>query len=366
MYKLFKGDYKGKRILVTGHTGFKGSWLALWLTKLGAEVLGYALNPPTNPSHYECLDLNVKSIIGDIRDKKLLESSLKEFNPEIVFHLAAQPLVRRSYLEPTQTFETNIMGTLNLYEVCRKCESVRAIVCITTDKVYENKEVDYGYNENDVLGGKDPYSASKAAVEIVTRAYRESFFNLEKFNKSHNTLLATARAGNVMGGGDWADDRLIPDIIKAAVANQTINIRNPNAIRPWQHVLEPLSGYLQLGSELLRGKADFAEAFNFGPEKIDEDKVIEVVKKFQKHWDKINYAVIGNKDDRHEANLLKLDCEKAKERLNWGPVWDIEKNINITINWYRNYYECNKILSLNDLDKYVNDAAEKNLPWTKV
>jgi len=276
---MFNNIYKNKKVLITGHTGFKGSWLALWLKELGAEVIGYALKPPTTPSHYELLtqqptdNLNIISIEGDIRNYIKLNEIFQSYKPEIVFHLAAQPLVRYSYINPVETFETNVMGTINVFEACRNCESVRAIVNITSDKCYENKEWVWGYRESDPMGGYDPYSASKGCAELVTSAYRNSFFtpSYPLTDSPPRVLLASARAGNVIGGGDWADDRLIPDIMRATAKNESVIIRNPKATRPWQHVLEPLSGYLLLGQKLLEGRKEFAGGWNFGPD--DESNI---------------------------------------------------------------------------------------------
>ncbi|MHC4394849.1 MAG: CDP-glucose 4,6-dehydratase, partial [Planctomycetota bacterium] len=281
--------YKDKKVLITGHTGFKGSWLALRLCRTGAKVVGYALGAPTSPSHYELLSPDCFSIIGDIRDGDKLEKVIEQEQPEIIFHLAAQPLVRQSYQEPAETFSTNIMGTVNLLNACRKFSAVRAIVVITSDKCYENQELERGYREDDAMGGHDPYSASKGCAEIVTSSYRRSFFPISKYGKEHTTLLASARAGNVIGGGDWAQDRLIPDIVRAASKNETVFIRNPNAIRPWQHVLEPLSGYLMLGQKLLEGNIEFAQGWNFGPSEGDELTVETMVEQLQRHWDRIVY-----------------------------------------------------------------------------
>lgn len=361
---MFGGIYKGKKVLVTGHTGFKGSWLALWLKELGAEVIGYALQPPTNPNHFDLLKLEVVSIIGDIRDAKRLNEAIQNYKPEKVFHLAAQPLVSYSYKNPVETFETNVMGTTNVFEACRQTEYVRTIVNITSDKCYENRKWAWGYRENDPMGGYDPYSASKGCAEIVTSAYRNSFFNLNEYGKSHNVLLASVRAGNVIGGGDWAEDRLTPDIVKAASNNEKVIIRNPKSIRPWQHVLEPLSGYLLLGQKLLEGNKELAEGWNFGP---DDSNICvkDVVSLIKSEWDKVDYEISNNSDKPHEAVLLKLNCLKAHLKLGWKPVWDIKKTIAMTTKWYKEFYENGKIFSLDDLREYVEDAVKKNLVWTK-
>ncbi len=355
-YKRFDNIYKDKTVLITGHTGFKGSWLALWLKELGAKVIGYSLSPITNPNHLELLKLDMHSIISDIRDLKKLNEVIQTYKPEIVFHLAAQPLVRYSYKNPIETFETNIMGTVNVLETCRLSDSVRAIVNITSDKCYENREWVWGYRENDPMGGHDPYSASKGCAELITNAYRNSFFNLNEYGKSHNILLASARAGNVIGGGDWAEDRLMPDIIKASSRNEKVIIRNPKATRPWQHVLEPLSGYLILGQKLLESKKEFAEGWNFGPDDESNICVEDVILCIKGEWDKVNYEVQSSLDNPHEAGLLRLDCSKAHSMLGWKPVWDIKKTIKMTTKWYKEFYENGKILSLDDLREYIEDT----------
>lgn len=365
MKNLFGGIYHNRNVLITGHTGFKGSWLALWLKEMSANILGYALEPPTQPNHFELLNLNINSIIDEIRNKEKLENVFREFQPEIVFHLAAQPLVRESYIDPVGTYGTNVMGTVNVLEACRKTKTVKAIINVTSDKCYENKEWVWGYRENEPMGGYDPYSSSKGCSELITAAYRRSFFNLNEFGKSHNTLLASARAGNVIGGGDWAKDRLIPDIMKAAAINEEVTIRNPDSTRPWQHVLEPLSGYLLLGQRLLEKKKEFADAWNFGPNKEETITVREVVKNIKNIWSKINYEISQSGQDLHEANLLKLDYSKAFSKLKWEPIWSKDKSIESTIKWYRNFYENNNILSLEDIANYVHAANNKNIEWAK-
>ncbi len=346
--------YKGKRIFLTGHTGFKGSWLNLWLKSLGAEVYGYALAPNTNPSHFELLGGNkeFRGVFADIRDRENLKQSLRSFNPDIIFHLAAQPLVRESYKNPVATFESNVIGTLNILDCARELESLKAIVVITTDKVYENKEWIWGYRENDALGGYDPYSASKACAEIVTDSMRNSFFNINEFGKSHQVLIATARAGNVIGGGDWSEDRLIPDVIKAVCANKSVKIRNPKSTRPWQHVLEPLRGYLMLGEKLLEGKKEFATAFNFGPNLQDNLRVEEILKITKNLWDKVDYVLECDSNAPHEAGLLMLDVAKAQKLLNWEPVMNSLESIKYTISWYREFYENRQIVSQEQLENY--------------
>lgn len=350
-------SYKDKTVLVTGHTGFKGSWLVMWLQQLGAHVTGIALAPDTMPSHYELLSPNIESHIVDIRDHEKLSAVVKHVQPEIIFHLAAQPLVRDSYAEPIYTFETNVIGTANLLNICRELPSLRAVVVVTSDKCYENKEWHFGYREIDPMGGHDPYSASKGCAELVTACFRNSYFNLNKFGKEHQVLVASARAGNVIGGGDWAKDRLIPDIARAVAANEKVQIRNPNATRPWQHVLECLSGYLCLGEKLLQGEPQFAEAWNFAPIMTSETKVLDVVHAMQAVWPKLQYELKVDLKQPHEANLLKLDCSKAFALLQWKNIWDTQKTIELTTNWYRSFYEEHKILTSEQILMYERDAG---------
>jgi CDP-glucose 4,6-dehydratase len=362
MQNLFAGIYKNKTVLVTGHTGFKGSWLVYWLNKMGAKVIGYSLEPPTNPNHINLLNLDIISVIGDIGDQEKLNQTFEMYKPSIVFHLAAQPLVRLSYEDPINTYETNVMGTLKVFESCRKY-NVEAIVNITSDKAYDNKEWIWGYRENDPMGGYDPYSSSKGCADILASSYRSSYFNPKDYNKTHNTLLATCRAGNVIGGGDWAKDRLITDIMVSVSQNKKVSIRNPNATRPWEHVLEPLSGYLHIGQKLLQNKVEFGDAWNFGPSDEGSITVEEVVKYVKKYWNKIDYNIDKNKNQPHEANLLKLDCSKAHIQLKWKDVWDSETTFEKTVKWYKAYYEQNQILTSQDLEDYVSDAKEKNIDW---
>lgn len=342
--------YKNKKVFVTGHTGFKGSWLTLWLHSLGAEVIGYSLPPNTEPALYNVLNLQDKcvSVFGDIRDREHLNKVILEHQPEIVFHLAAQPIVRLSYHEPVETYETNVIGSLNILEAARKCSSVKALVSVTTDKCYENKEIEHPYCECDPMGGHDMYSSSKGCVEIMSSSYRRSFLS-----SGVHYSMATARAGNVIGGGDWAQDRLIPDCIKCINENKAIEIRNPNAVRPWQFVLEPLSGYLLLGQKLLEHGPKFAEGFNFGPNSESVLTVEAVTKKVVSHYGR-GELVIDKKDNLHEANLLMLDINKAKNVLDWTPTYDIEEAISETVEWYRRFYSGVEMLdfSLAQIDKY--------------
>lgn len=362
MFECFKNIYNGKKVFLTGHTGFKGSWLSLFLKELGAEVMGYSLEPNTDPSIYKICDIDrdIKSVIGDIKDLDKLCDAMKEFNPDIIFHLAAQPLVRLSYKEPKNTYETNVIGTLNVYEAARKCHSVKAIVSITTDKCYENKEWPYGYRENDPMGGYDPYSSSKGCAELLTASYRNSYFN------ELGIGIASARAGNVIGGGDWAEDRLIPDLVRATADNKTLVIRNPLATRPWQHVLEPLSGYLWLGALLLEGKNEYACGWNFGPNDNDILSVKEVLDLAVDTWGN-NYEVDSSVQP-HEAQLLKLDISKAKAELKWKPVYDVNTAVTKTMEWYKNFYvnrEADiKNYTINQIKEYIEEAKSKKVIWS--
>ena len=357
---MFNNIYKGKRVYLTGHTGFKGSWLALWLTKLGAEVCGYSLAPNTNPSMFEELKIETKiskSVIGNLLDTESLEKSMSEFKPDIVFHLAAQPIVRLSYKEPKMTYETNVIGTLNVLEAARKCNSVQAFVNITTDKCYENKEVNRGYKEEEPMGGYDMYSSSKGCVEIMSSSFRRSFLQ-----EDGTYAMATARAGNVIGGGDWAEDRLIPDCVRYINAGEKIEIRNPIAVRPWQHVLEPLSGYLLLGQKLLEGGKKYAEGFNFGPNEDSVLRVAEVAEKACKYYGK-GEVVIHKRDNLHEANLLMLNIEKAEKVLGWTPTYTADEAIKNTVEWYKAFYSKEEDMyefTMTQIKEY-----EGNIKWNK-
>ncbi len=335
---MFNNVYRGKKIFLTGHTGFKGSWLALWLVKLGARVCGYSLAPNTHPSMF--LELNIseqieKSVIGDILDAKNLEKAISDFQPDIVFHLAAQPLVRLSYSEPVLTYQTNVIGTLNVLEAARKCKSVKAFVNVTTDKCYENKEVARGYKEDEPMGGYDMYSSSKGCVEIMSASYRRSFLMGEG-----TFAMATARAGNVIGGGDWALDRLIPDCVIAINKGEKIEIRNPVAVRPWQHVLEPLSGYLLLGQKLLENGKKYAEGFNFGPDENNVLHVSDVAQRVVDFYGK-GEVIVQKRDNLHEAGLLMLNIEKAQKVLGWTPSLTADEAVRETVEWYKAFYAGN-------------------------
>jgi CDP-glucose 4,6-dehydratase len=362
---MFNNIYHNVSVLITGHTGFKGSWLALWLSQLGARVTGYSLLPPTQPNHFQLLDIDIVSVIGDVRDAEKLKQVLKERKPHIVFHLAAQSIVRLSYKNPVETFTSNVMGTINLLEASRDSGTIQAIVNVTSDKCYENREWPWGYREIDSVGGYDPYSASKGCSEIITSCWRNSFFNLKDYGNSHQTLLASGRSGNVIGGGDWADDRLIPDIMRAVSKDEEVMIRNPRATRPWQHVLEPLSGYLLLGQKLLEGQKEFAEAWNFGPCEERSVTVGEIVEQVKKAWPKIRYEIREVLDQPHEAGMLSLDCSKARAVLQWSPTWNGNTTVENTVKWYRAFYESEEVRSLEDLRRYIADARKKHVSWAE-
>lgn len=324
--------FSGKKIFITGHTGFKGSWLAFLLNELGADVVGFALPPATRVNHFDLLGLDkkIRHVVGDIRDAELLNSTLNEFQPEYVFHLAAQALVRPSYDDPAATFSTNVIGSVNLLDAVRRCESVRSLVYITSDKCYENVEWIWGYRENDQLGGRDPYSASKAAAEIVFSSYARSFFE-----QRPSLGAATTRAGNVIGGGDWAVDRIIPDCIRAIEAGEPIQLRNPSATRPWQHVLEPLAGYLLLAARLYEEPKRWAGSWNFGPSTNEVRTVQNVAEVIIGHLGKGRIEIVESQTQVHEARLLQLNCDKAHQLLGWFPRWHAEQTLEATALWYK-------------------------------
>ena len=334
---MINNFWEGKRVLITGHTGFKGSWLSLWLQNAGAHVTGYSLLPPTQPSMFDIAKVaqGMNSNIGDVRDQPHLEKILTENQPEIIIHMAAQALVRLSYHNPVETYSTNVMGTIHLLEAVRKTPSVRAVVNVTSDKCYENREWPWGYRENEAMGGFDPYSNSKGCAELVTSAYRSSFFNVSVGSKM--VALASARAGNVIGGGDWAADRLIPDIIQAITDNRPVKIRNPHAIRPWQHVLEPLSGYMCLAQKLYEQGTDYAEAWNFGPNENDTKPVQWIVEQLIQIWGGDARWDIDKNEYPHEAHYLKLDCSKSKMRLDWEPRWSLTETLAGIVDWQKAY-----------------------------
>lgn len=362
---MFTDCYRHRRVLITGQTGFKGSWLAFWLQSLGAEICGAALPAEEVPNHFSLLKMSFRSETCDIRNASALQKLVNDFQPEVIFHLAAQSLVRRSYRNPLGTIETNVLGTANLLEACRQCESVRAIVVISSDKCYENREWVWGYRENEAMGGYDPYSASKGCTELLVSSWRSSFFHPEDYGRKHQILLASARSGNVIGGGDWAEDRLVPDMMKAAAAKRTVDIRNPQAVRPWQHVLEPLSGYLLLGQLLLAGKPEFADAWNFGPSGQDSISVADTARTLAAVWPEISFRMHPNADAPHEACLLRLDCSKANSRMHWHPVWKAAETFQHTADWYRHFYQENQICTADDLAAYCQAAIEQDLIWSK-
>jgi len=330
------GFWSGRRVLVTGHTGFKGSWLALWLNRMGAKLHGFALPEPADLSLFNAakVDHSIDTVYGDVRDLGQLSDAVRRAQPEIIFHLAAQSLVRASYLHPVDTYATNIMGAVHLLEAVRSCKSVRAVVIVTSDKCYENREWPWGYREDEPMGGFDPYSSSKGCAELVTTAYRRSYFHTDKYQE-HGVAVATARAGNVIGGGDWAQDRLIPDFMRAILAGNELLIRSPHAVRPWQHVLEPLSGYLALAEQLVVAGPSVAEGWNFGPYDHDAQPVSWLVEKLVKLWGEGAHWRIDDAANPHEAHYLKLDISKARARLNWAPHWSLATALNKVVDWYR-------------------------------
>jgi CDP-glucose 4,6-dehydratase len=356
-------SYSGRSVFVTGHTGFKGAWLAEWLTSLDAEVTGCALDPSTQPSLFEALDLGsrLRHVVADVRDRDRLVAEVEAAQPSVIFHLAARALVLRAYREPRETFETNVMGTVNVLDAARVCPSVRAVVIVTSDKCYENRETGRAFRETDPMGGRDPYAASKGAAELVTAAYRESFF-------ADGAGVASVRAGNVIGGGDWAPDRIIPDSVRALVAGEPIVVRNPDAIRPWQHVLEPLSGYLQLGAQLLKDGRRYEGPWNFGPTEERSDQPVRwVVERFLEEWGSGSWTTPASAAGQpHEAQRLSLDSAKAREQLDWEPVWDPSTAVRRTASWYREYYRAParaRELVDDELQGYQEDARAAGLSW---
>lgn len=351
-----KSFWQDKRVFVTGHTGFKGAWLSLWLQSLGANVTGYSLQPPSKANMFEVANVGdgMQSIIGDIRDAAFLQQSLIEAQPDVVFHLAAQALVLQSYQTPVETYATNVMGTVNLLEAIRQTETVKSVVIVTSDKCYDNKEWHWGYRENDPMGGFDPYSSSKGCAELVTESYRNSFFNAEQYHE-HGVAIASARAGNVIGGGDWADDRLIPDVVNAFTKHEPVKLRNPASIRPWQHILEPLGAYMLLAERLFTDGKSYAEAWNFGPNEMDTKSTGWLVDRLATHWGQATSSLVEQDTDaEHEAVYLRLDCSKAHSKLGWYPVWSIENAIVNVTNWYKAYQrkEDMQAFSLSQIAQY--------------
>jgi len=343
--------WQGKRVFITGHTGFKGGWLCLWLKSLGSDVTGYALEPATSPSLFESADVGygMQSIIGDVRDSEKLQKTIQDASPDIVIHMAAQSLVRYSYRHPVETYEVNVMGTVHVLEAVRKCASVHAVLVVTSDKCYENRAREAGYREEEAMGGFDPYSSSKGCAELVVSAYRQSYFGT-----SDSVAVASARAGNVIGGGDWSEDRLIPDMVRSFTQEREVTIRNPSAVRPWQHVFEALNGYLLLIENMWDQPDAFSEAWNFGPEDTDTKMVSWIVEHFASHWGNAIWSAEENTEQPHEAQTLRLDCSKARTRLCWQPALKLELALEWMAQWYQCHYK-NKdtaLLSLHQLEKF--------------
>ena len=351
--KVSSSFWKNKRVFITGHTGFKGSWMSLWLQGMDAIVKGYSLEPNTTPNLFTKASVveKMESEIGDIRDFNQISKSMSDFNPDVLIHMAAQPLVRLSYQEPLDTYTTNVIGTVNVLEAARKCKNLKAIVSVTTDKCYENREWDWGYREDEAMGGHDPYSSSKGCAELVTSAYRRSFFN-----GKDTASLASARAGNVIGGGDWSDDRLIPDILKAFEKSEPVIIRNPLSTRPWQHVLEPIAGYLVLAENLYLYGDDFAEGWNFGPKDEGCKPVDWILDKMVHNWGIGASWELDKNNNPHEAGFLKLDCSKAGNRLKWQPKWNLQETLEMIVNWHQNYLIGNDVKKecLKEINKYID------------
>ncbi|XID90996.1 CDP-glucose 4,6-dehydratase [Paenibacillaceae bacterium WGS1546] len=355
--------WRGRKVGITGHTGFKGSWLALWLTAKGASVTGYAMRPDTEPALFGLSRLNetVVDIDGDVRDDGQLVKAIRQTRPEIVFHLAAQPLVRRSYADPAGTFATNVMGTVNLLEAVRRVDSVRAVVVVTTDKVYENREWLWGYREEEKLGGKDPYSASKAGAELAVSAYAASYFP-EATYASHGVAVATARAGNIIGGGDWSEDRLVPDCLRALQFGQPITLRNPRAVRPWQHVLAPLHGYMQLAQGLCKAGPAYQGAWNFGPEDRDALPVRQIAEALRRHWGSDCPIVTREDGANRESGLLKLDSSRARSLLGWSPPWGLKEALSRTVEWHKAFLQGENVrrTCLDQIAAYERGLTDEN------
>lgn len=367
--KLFNKIFNGRTVFVTGHTGFIGSWLTLWLKSLGANVVGFSLQPPTVPSLFEILQLEkqINHIEGDVYNITHLSESIEKFKPEIIFHLAAQSIVLQSYKNPLDTYKTNIMGTINLLDTIRNSQNVKACVMFTSDKCYDNKElIDYAYKETDPMGGFDPYSSSKGASELIISSYRNSFFNDEK-NTTKQVGIASIRAGNVIGGGDWAENRIIPDCIRSIISKKKIHLRNPNAYRPWQYVLEPISGMLYLSCKMLKNQKKFSEAWNFGPAESNTT-VKDLVSKIIEKWHDGNYDEEKQENSLYESSFLKLNCEKAHKLLNWFPTYSLEETTTETISWYKSFYDKGTDMmkfSVKQIENYVKKATKKEIEWAK-
>ncbi|WP_414478258.1 CDP-glucose 4,6-dehydratase [Prochlorococcus marinus] len=342
-----------KKVIITGHTGFKGSWLSYWLLQMGANIYGISLEPITSPNLFEELKLQQKinHHVTDITNQSLLEKLISDIQPDIIFHMAAQPLVIESYLEPLKTWETNVMGTFNLLNSLKFIKNKCVCICITTDKVYRNNDRENYFKETDPLGGHDPYSSSKAAAEIAIESFRSSFCGNSNFQKN-NLLIASVRSGNVIGGGDWSDNRIIPDLIRSIISEKIITIRNPDSVRPWQHVLDPLSSYLKLAEKLFENNINLASSFNFGPNLDSNKKVLDLVHKAEEFWP-VSWKIIESKQDFHEARFLGLNTDKAKDLINWEPRWDFDESVKRTFLWYKNYY-----LFSSETEKYCKEDLE--------
>ena len=362
--------WNDKNVLITGHTGFKGGWLSLWLKLYGANITGYSLDPPSDPNLFTSAHINdsTTSIHGDIRDADKLISVFRKVKPDIVFHLAAQPIVRLSYSDPLETYSTNVMGTANLLEAARQTNSVRSVICVTSDKCYQNNNWHWGYRETDPMGGHDPYSSSKGCSELVAASYRSSFFNPDNYEE-HNVGIATVRAGNVIGGGDWARDRLVTDIVTAFLNNKEVKIRSPHAIRPWQYVLEPLRGYIMLAEKLYDSGADYSQAWNFGPDSRDAKPVKYIAERMAGLWgDNASWDQDNNKNHPHEAHYLKVDSSKAHNKLNWYPTFNLDTSLKWVVDWYKEFaakdsmrdYTENQIIEYNKLSHSTNDVQIQN------
>lgn len=367
---MFNKCFQDRIVLVTGHTGFKGSWLSIWLRELGARVVGFSLEPPSDPSNFEATGLKekVSHVHGDIREIGPLSAAFREYRPEFVFHLAAQPILRLSYEEPKLTFDTNLGGTINVLEAVRSSPSVKVLINITSDKCYENKEWTWGYRENDAMGGHDPYSASKGCAELAFSAYLRSFFS-QTASSGKSIGAASVRAGNVFGGGDWAKDRLLPDCIRALSARQTVGIRSPNAVRPWQHVLEPLSGYLWLAALLNKDAARYSGGWNLGPEDDSHLTTVKLVERLIHYWGEGSWRDLSVEDPPHEARLLKLNCDKAHAELKWRAVLSVDEGLEMTADWYKKFYnrghqESMYSVCVDQIREYSERASKKALAWT--
>lgn len=354
---MFDDCYAGKRVFLTGHDSFKGSWMSLWLKTIGAHVTGFSLGPPTQPNHHDLLGLDIPATRADLRDREAVREAMLAARPEIVFHMAAQSSVLESYRSPLETFAVNAIGTAHVLEAARESPDLRAVVIVTTDKCYENNEWVWGYRETDALGGHDPYSTSKAMAELVAASYRRSYFAPADHGSSHNVLVASVRGGNIVGGGDWKEDRIVPDVVRAVTAGRKLLIRNPGSTRPWQHVLEPVCGYLMLGRRLLEGDRRCAGAWNFGPPEDGSRTVLAMVEELRKHWPEIDYDVAGAVRAPHEATLLKLDCSKARALLGWRPIWGFPELARHTAEWYRRHAADGLVDSSRQLGLFRSAAA---------